>query len=93
MSVQSALSVGKAIASAVVDPLQQTFQREELELLGPPVEDKDEDEENDLDLLGRGHKEDQSTSPTIDIVYIPLRRSPDVFLVFELYDAKIGCRM
>ena len=33
MSVQSALSVGKAIASAVVDPLQQTFQREELELL------------------------------------------------------------
>ena len=36
MSVQSALSVGKAIASVVVDPLQQTFQREELDLL--PVE-------------------------------------------------------
>ena len=26
-----------------------------------PVQDKDEDEEDNLDLLGRGHKEDQST--------------------------------
>ena len=39
MSVQSALSVGKAIASAVVDPLQQTFQREELELLPAEVDE------------------------------------------------------
>ena len=37
MSMQSAMGVGRAIASAVVDPLQQTFEREELELLRSEV--------------------------------------------------------
>ena len=41
MSVQSAIGIGRAIASAVVDPLQQAerFRREELELLPTEVDE------------------------------------------------------
>lgn len=39
MSLQSAVGVGQAIASAVVDPLQQTFQCEELEYLAHEVQE------------------------------------------------------
>ena len=50
----------------VFTPIGDELQKDYLEAhgsqrRGPPVEDKDEDEEDDLNLLGRGHKEDQST--------------------------------